>query len=132
MTSNLKSIGAILAGFILIFILAVGLDHLLEHAGLMQTETFGYNAFWVIAVVILGRFLFNIAGSYLTARLAAQRPMLHAMILGVAGLLINAGGAVIMWKKTPHWFPVLLILLPLPCAWIAGKLAEQNKILKNK
>jgi len=129
MNNLLKSIGAVLTGFITIFILAVALDHFLEKAGLMQTETFNFNSGWVIAVVVIGRLLFNIAGPYITARLAPNRPLRHALILGMIGVVVNTMGGIMMWPKTPHWFPLILILLPLPCAWIAAKLVKPKSTL---
>ena len=119
-----KSIAAVVAGFATIFILAVALDHLLEGTGLMQTQTFDLNAGWVIAVVLAGRFLFNIIGPYVTARLAPNRPQLHAMILGLIGLAMNTMGGMMMWASTSHWFLIILIVLPVPCAWIAAKLVK--------
>jgi hypothetical protein len=38
--------------------------------------------------------VYAIAGCYLTARLAPERPMLHAMILGLLGLALNILGTI--------------------------------------
>lgn len=72
------------------------------------------------------RTVYNIAGSYIAARLAPDRPMAHALWLGVVGLALCIVGAVVTWNKGPafgpHWYPVALIVLAIPCAWAGGRL----------
>jgi len=45
------------------------------------------------------RTIFSVAGSYITARLAPNRPMLHALVLGGLGLLVSIVGTVVTWNK---------------------------------
>ena len=122
MNKTLKNILAILAGFVAIFILSAGFDTILEKANLLTLDQFNSNPSYIIAIVIICRAIFIAAGGYLTARVAPSRPMQHALILGCLGVLVNISGTVMMWDKTPHWFPVLLNILPLPFAWIGAKL----------
>jgi len=72
------------------------------------------------------RSVYSILGSYLTARLAPDRPMLHALILGVVGVVLSIVGALSTWNKGPEfgpkWYPIALIVLSVPLAWIGGKL----------
>jgi hypothetical protein len=72
------------------------------------------------------RIVFGVVGSYVTARLAPDRPMLHAMIGGVLGFVVSIAGAVATWNRGPafgpHWYPVALIVIALPCAWLGGKI----------
>jgi hypothetical protein len=62
------------------------------------------------------------------ARLAPDRPMQHALGGGVVGLGLSTIGAVVTWNKGPafgpHWYPLALIALAMPCAWAGGKLRE--------
>jgi hypothetical protein len=70
------------------------------------------------------RIVYGIVASYIIARLAPDRPMLHAMIGGFVGLLLSTLGAVATWNRGPafgpHWYPVSLIVSALPTAWIGA------------
>jgi hypothetical protein len=43
------------------------------------------------------------AGSYLAARLAPDRPMQHALVLGAVGLALSIAGAVGTWNAGPEF-----------------------------
>jgi len=68
------------------------------------------------------RFVISIVGAWLTARLAPARPMKHAMILGVVGVVLGTAGVVFTWNLGlgPHWYPIALALLAIPQCWIGG------------
>jgi hypothetical protein len=72
------------------------------------------------------RVLYGILGSYVIARLAPARPMLHALIGGLIGVVVSGIGAVVTWNHVPslgpHWYPIALIITALPCAWVGGRL----------
>jgi uncharacterized membrane protein YccC len=65
-----------------------------------------------------------------TAKLAPHGPMLHSMIGGVLGFVVGVGGAVVTWNREaefgPHWYPVALILIALPCAWLGARIREMQ------
>ena len=77
------------------------------------------------------RTLYGVIGSYITARLAPDRPMGHALAGGVVGLVLSTTGTVVTWNKGPafgpHWYPVALIVLAMPTAWAGGKFCELQK-----
>ena len=120
---TLKSIGAVIAGFVLLVILSMITDSILEKTGMMKTEPFDENPGWLIAIIILYRTIFNTIGCYLTARLAPNKPMKHAIILGMIGVVLTVAGLIAMWDVPPRWYPVSLIVLTLPVAWLGGKMA---------
>lgn len=120
---TLKSIGAVIAGFVALVILSVITDSVLEKMGVMKTEPFVENPVWLIAIIILYRTIFNTFGCYLTARLAPNNPMKHAIILGIICVLLTIVGLIAMWDTPPRWYPILLIVLTLPAAWLGGKMA---------
>jgi hypothetical protein len=122
--SLLKSIGAMLAGIIAGAIPAVAMDSILEKAGIMETDPFDANPTGLIMGVLLYRLIFNVTGSYVTARLAPKHPMRHAMILGILGLVIGTIGTIVMWDVPPHWYSIGVALISVPCAWTGAKLAE--------
>jgi surface polysaccharide O-acyltransferase-like enzyme len=121
----LRSMGAVAAGFVVVVILSLGTDVLLHVTSVFPP--WGQpmaDAFFVLATVY--RILYGIVGSYITARLALDRPLQHAMAGGVAGLIISIVGAAVTWNKGPefgpHWYPLALVVTALPCAWAGGKL----------
>jgi hypothetical protein len=122
-----RSIGAILAGFVAVVIVTTITDIVLHATHVFppwgQSMT-GFDAALLLATAY--RTLYGIVGSYITARLAPNRPMLHAMIGGFIGLVISIVGAAVTWNRGPafgpHWYPVALVVLALPTAWAGGKL----------
>ncbi len=125
---TLKSIGAVVAGFFALVILSVIMDSILEKAGIMKTDPFVENPVWLIAIIILYRTIFNTFGCYLTARLAPNKPMKHAIILGVIGVVLTVVGLVVAWDIPPRWYPISLIILTLPAAWLGGKMAIKKVV----
>jgi hypothetical protein len=49
--------------------------------------------------------IYGVAGGYITARFAPNRPMLHALVLGVLGLAVSIVGTVVTWNKGPAFGP---------------------------
>ena len=76
------------------------------------------------------RTVYNIAASYLIGWLAPYGPVRHAMVGGVAGFLVSLAGAIATWNSGPafgpHWYPIALVVLALPCAWLGGYLRERQ------
>ena len=70
------------------------------------------------------RIVYGVAGSYIAARLAPDRPMQHALALGVVGLVLSIAGAVAMWDAGPAWFSLAVIAIAMPCAWAGGRLRD--------
>ena len=116
----LRSIGATLAGLLAIVILSTATDMALHATGIYPpiNERMSDKLF-VLATAY--RIVFGIAGCYLAARLAPDRPMKHALILGVVGLVLSIAGAAAMWDAGPGWYSLAIIAIALPCAWIGGK-----------
>jgi multisubunit Na+/H+ antiporter MnhB subunit len=127
---TLRSIGAVFAGLLFIFIVTTIVDVVLHETGVfppwqqrMSDALFG--------VATAYRIIISIAGCYLAARLAPDRPMGHALTLGAIGVVISAIGAAVTWNKGPefgpHWYPLLLIVVSIPCAWIGGRMFERRR-----
>ena len=76
------------------------------------------------------RAVFSVIACYIVAALAPRRPMLHAMILGGIRVVLSTIGAVvgIHYDLSPAWYPTVLILISLPCAWLGGKLYVRNNV----
>lgn len=122
-----KSAGALLAGLLFGVIISLGTDEALH---LLQV----YPPWGVImsdglfALATAYRFVYSVIGSYIAARLAPDRPMWHAMVLGWAGLVVLGIGAAATWNHQPslgpHWYSLALVAISLPCSWWGGRLRE--------
>ncbi|HYV45539.1 MAG TPA: hypothetical protein VFA20_11795 [Myxococcaceae bacterium] len=118
-----RRIGAVLAGFLAIVVLSSAVDAALHAVGVFpplgQSMSDG-----LFALATGYRIVISIGGCYLAARLAPDRPLAHAMALGVVGVIASAAGAVATWNMPigPHWYPLLLVAVSLPCAYAGGKL----------
>ena len=122
-----RSVGAVLAGMLVGIILTIGTDVVLHAIGVFPPwgqSMVGFDGALFLATVY--RTVYGVSASYIIARLAPDRPMLHALVGGVAGLAVSILGAVATWNKGPafgpHWYPLSLIVLALPQAWVGGKL----------
>lgn len=116
-----RSILAVLAGFIVIVILSTAADMALERTiwpGLAHADA--TTGQWLI--VTLYRAVISIFGCWLTATLAPNRPVDHALGLGIVGGIVSTLGLFVMWGVGPLWYPLALILMSIPCAWIGGRL----------
>ena len=122
-----RSIVAVLAGMIVGIVLSLGTDLVLHMAHVfppLGASMTGYDGPLLLATIY--RTLYGVLSSYIAARLAPHRPMLHAIVLGALGFAVSILGAVVTWNKGPafgpHWYPVALVVLALPTAWLGGKL----------
>jgi hypothetical protein len=116
----LRSVVAILAGFITTAMLAIGTDALLHSLSPGSFRTEGEAHGWILWAALAYTVVFGIAGAYVTARLAPRRPVQHALILGSIALVLSIFGAIKLWATTPAWYHVLTMLLILPAAWCGG------------
>jgi hypothetical protein len=120
-----RSIGALLAGFVAVVILSLGTDIVLHAVGIFPP--WGQPVSDApLPLATAYRTIYGVAGSYITARLAPDRPMQHALAGGVAGLVVSIVGTVVTWNKGPafgpHWYPLTLVALAMPTAWVGGAL----------
>jgi hypothetical protein len=125
-----RSIGAVFAGLIAVIVITTATDLVLHATGVfpqlgqpMSDSLFG--------VATAYRIIYGIAGGYITAWLAPDRPAFHALILGLIGLLLSIIGAVATWNAGPafgpKWYPLTLVVIAIPTAWLGGKLYEMQR-----
>jgi hypothetical protein len=124
----LKSIGAVLAGLVFILVTHLGVDRVLEAAGIFPPHEQGLHTPWMLILATAYRVLLSIVGCYITARLAPSKPVAHALVLGSIGVVGSLAGlsVAISQNLSPAWYPIGLAILSLPCAWVGGKLAERR------
>ena len=121
----LRSIGAVIGGFLVLAVLSTAMATVLEQTispGLAHADA--STAVWIFVTAY--RAVFSILGCYFAARWAPSRPMAHALALGIIGVILSSLGAFVMWGVGTHWYPITLIVIALPCAYIGGWLYERN------
>lgn len=120
-----RSFLALLAGMLAGIVLSIGTDVLMHVIGLFPALGQPISS-PPLAVATAYRSVYGVVSCYIAARLAPSQPMTHALILGFVGVLVNILGAVVTWNKGPafgpHWYPLALIVLAIPTAWLGGKL----------
>ena len=126
----LRRIRAVLAGMLVAIILSIATDAILHVTGVFPPLGQPMSdALFVLATVY--RQVYGVAGAYVTGRLAPDRPVLHALVLGFLGFLASIAGLVATWNRGPEfgprWYPLALVVLAIPCAWAGGKLAELSR-----
>lgn len=120
-----RSILAVVAGIAVGVVLSVVTDKAMRSAGVLAPLD-QRAADSALALAVAYRTVYGVISSYVTARLAPNRPMGHALLLGGLGLFVSVLGTALTWNKgvvyASHWYPLVLIVLALPTAWLGGKL----------
>jgi hypothetical protein len=121
----LRSIVAVFAGIVAVFILSLGTDVVMHATGIFPPWLQPMSgALFMLALAY--RIVYGIVGGYIAARLAADRPMAHAIALGIVGLVLSIAGAAGTWNRGPEfgpkWYPLALVATALPCAWVGGRI----------
>lgn len=120
-----RSIAALFAGLLAVVVLSTGTDAIMHSSGIFPPMGQTMPD-WLFVPAMGYRILYGVIGPYLTATLAPDRPMSHALVLGAVGLALATAGAVATWNAGPafgpRWYPLSLIVTAVPAAWLGGKL----------
>jgi hypothetical protein len=122
---TLRSLGAVVAGFLVCVVLSIATDAVMHATGIFPPMGQAMaGALFLLATVY--RTVYGVAGGYITARLAPARPIAHAVALGVLGLVASLAGLLATWDKGPEfgpkWYPLALVVIAVPSCWLGGKL----------
>ncbi len=122
-----KSILAVVAGVLVIIVVTTLADIVLHVTGIFPPMDQPIND----ALALLAtsyRIVISIGGAWVTARLAPEKPMKHAIILGCVGVVLGLVGVVTTWNMGlgPRWYPIALAVLAVPQCWVGGKLYEMQ------
>ena len=119
----LKSIGAVVAGLMVIGAGSTLTDSVLQKLGVFPPFAGVAFATKLLLIAFAQRAAWAVVASWVTARLAPRAPMGHALALGAIGVVLNIAGAIAMWSAGAHWYPFALAAVSLPCAWAGAMLA---------
>jgi hypothetical protein len=126
--SILRSIGAVLAGLVAVVVLSEGTDFVLRSVGFFPPLDAGMTGMSdeKLAIATVYRTIAGIVGGFVAAALAPSRSGLHAVVLGLIGLVLGTTGAVVMWDIGHNWYPITLAAVALPASWLGGWLYEMR------
>lgn len=120
-----RSIWAVASGILFGVITTTLADLAMYHAGVFPPPPQPLDANGALLATSY-RVVLGIAGAWLTARLAPNKPMKHALILGALGAMVLFVGVIVRWNSNlgPRWYSIILVLLALPQSWIGARLYE--------
>ena len=119
-----RSVGAILAAFVVVFVLSLGTDQILH---VLNVYPPWGQPMWdhrLNALALSYRLIYGTLGGYVTARLAPHTPMRHALIGGSIGFVLSTLGALgaMSMDLGPAWYPIALALSAIPTSWLGARL----------
>ena len=117
-----KSTGAVLLGIVVVFVLSLGTDQVFHALGIYPPwgEVMQGTGLYLLALGY--RLVYQVIGSYLTARTAPRNPMRHVWVGAGIGFVLGTAGAIgaIVGDLGPSWYPIVLAISAVPCAWLGG------------
>jgi hypothetical protein len=121
---KLRSVAAVLLGFVAVVVLSLVTDQVLHVLAVYPPWGQPMRDRGLCLLALSYRTVYAVAGSALAAWLAPRAPTAHALALGVVGLVVSTAGAIatIPMDLGPAWYPIALVLTALPCAWLGGVL----------
>lgn len=123
----MRSVGAVVVGFLFIAVLSFGSDLILRITFPDDVDLpVRIVSVRVLSLSLISAAVYATVGCYLTARLAPARPMWHALLLGILVLLFTGTNTTVLWTLAATWYKVASLALVMPCAWIGGWLAERG------
>jgi hypothetical protein len=122
MGRGLQSVGAVVAGMMAVVVLSIVTDTGLGEVGVLPEPGKPMVDEELYVLPTIYRSLYTVIGAYVTAWLAPSAPLRHALAFGGLILALNVIGGVVEHGFGPTWYPVMLTLLSLPCAWLGGAL----------
>jgi len=120
---NRKSIGAVAAGVFVIIAGTTLVDILFHVTGVFPPMDQPINDRLALLATAY-RIVISVGGAWLTARLAPNEPMKHALLLGYVGVVLGLVGVIATWNLGlgPRWYPVALAVLAIPQCWVGGRI----------
>ena len=124
-----RSVLAIVAGFLVVVILSLGIDEVLHL--LKVYPPWGEPMYdpGLNALALSYRIVVTVFSGYVTARLAPRKPMKHVVIGGLIGVLLGVAGVLgaMQIPMGPIWYPISIALTGFPSVWLGGTLYARSR-----
>jgi hypothetical protein len=124
-----RSVLAVVAGLVFIFLTHLGTDQVLHVLGVFPPWGQPMNDPALNLLALSYRVVLSVAGCALAARLAPDTPFAHAELLGIIGTVLSALGvyAATTADLGPIWYPLALMVSSIPCGWAGGWLVQRSR-----
>ena len=126
-----RSILAVVAGFLLVFVLSLGTDQLFHVLGVYPPWGAPMYERELNLLALAYRFLYTVLGGWLVARLAPTTPTKHVTVFAAIGLLfglLGVAGAMAMSPRLgPLWYPIGVAVTGPIGAWAGGVLYTRRR-----
>jgi hypothetical protein len=123
-----RSVLAIVAGFLVVVILSLGIDEVLHL--LKVYPPWGEPMYdpGLNALALSYRIVITVFSGYVTARLAPRNPMKHVVVGGLIGVLLGVAGVVAATKipMGPIWYPIAIAVTGFPSVYLGGMLHARS------
>lgn len=120
-----KRVLAVIAGAVVSILLSVGTDAVMQKMRIFPVSGRAMSD-GLFALALAYRTVYGVLGAYITAMIAPNRPMLHALILGAIGTAVGVVGLVVRWHEMPElgprWYAIGLVALGMIQWWVGGRL----------
>ena len=129
----LAGTGAVVAGFLVTAVASTATDAVMHAAGIFPQSPQAMTG-TLFALAAAYRALYTVAGGYVTARLAPDRPMRHVWILAGIGQLAGLAGVAVYYsvggaELGPAWYAISVAAEAIPCVWLGGRLAVARRAM---
>jgi hypothetical protein len=125
----LKSIGAVLGGFLVVAGLSTLTDTFLEYIGVFPAATLTTG---LLVLALVYRIIYTLLGGYITALLAPKNKITHVWVLAGIGQLGGIVGVIVGWNLSDHWYPIMIAVTAIPSVILGGWLYLKNSKASNK
>lgn len=119
-----RRLGAVCAGLLVVVIASTATDFALAALGVTPPLDPPWTTGGPFMIALGQRLVWQVAGAWLTARLAPDRSFTHAFVLGTIGFALAMLGALAVHEPGPAWYPWSLVASSLPCAGVGGWLGR--------
>jgi hypothetical protein len=126
---KIKSILAVVTGFLTVAVLSTVTDSILENTGIFPSAQYQMengSPVWLLMTALFYRSAFAVLGGFVTAKIAPSNPKKHVMILAILGTIGGIAGIFAGWQYGNHWYPFALAVTAFPLVWLGGKLGVKN------
>jgi hypothetical protein len=123
----IRSLFAVIAGFVLWSALWLGYNALLTTLGILPAASANpVQAPMPLLLLLAGSILFSLAAGYATTALVRTPGYRHTLVLGVLllgiGILVQAQ----FWQLMPLWYHLCFLVLLLPATGLGGTLRQRT------